>query len=137
MARRYGSKKRHRKSSKRAAAARKGWRTRRRGRGAHHYPGRGHARRRGGHKSAKRVAAGRKAWRTKVRRYGSKAAAIRASFGRRRAAAPRRGRRKDGTSGYLGKAERIAAGKKAWRTKVRRYGSKAAALRHSFGRRGR
>lgn len=76
---RYRSKGR-RKSSKRAAAARKGWRTRRaRGTVAHRTS------RRGGHrKSAKRVAQGRRLFALMCKRHGGKANYIRWLKSRRR-----------------------------------------------------
>lgn len=39
--------------------------------------------------------------------------------------------------GHRKSAKRVAAGKKAWRKRVKRFGSKAAAVAHSFGKRGR
>lgn len=64
-----------------------------------------------GRKSAKRVSAGRKAWRTRVRRYGSKAAAIRASFGRKGRGKSRGSSRRRGgvsrTHRVLGRARRM------------------------------
>lgn len=59
-----------------------------------------------------RVAAGRKAWRAKVRRYGSKAAALAATFGKRR-------RKK---VHHRTSARRRAAGRRAWAERKRKMG---------------
>lgn len=71
MAKRYGSKKGKREGHHKRAGA------------GHHY------------KSLRRVKAGRKAWLTRVRRYGSKAAALAASFGRRGHKVARRAHHRD------------------------------------------
>lgn len=83
--------------------------------------------RKAGRKSLKRVRAGRKAWRTKVRRYGSKAAAIAATFGkrRRRRGSKRRATRKSVRRvgrGRMTKLARRRAALKGWRK--RRHGRK-------------
>ena len=70
-------------------------------------------------KSAKRVAAGRKAWRTKVRHYGSKAAAIAATVGKR-------GRKTRGRKG--GKKTRARRGAKAAGHRLVRYNRLAARI---------
>lgn len=69
-----------------------------------------YGKKRTGHrKSPKRVRAGKKAWRARVKRYGSKAAAIRATFGRGRGKGKSRGghRRRFGGGGLWSRTHRM------------------------------